>query len=152
MDDPREGKHGDRHHRNSGCRFCCIPDNTNQAILRNSIHERITNESFQILKFLSDAQGTYEYFYSSKEPPKELDEKLKYATEMVSNYLEHVLLQKKYLPRAVRGNWHSYVKEICKTAPIVREHVERYKTQYSKTLRRVIDKVEKEIKNRPIEG
>src|SRR6202008_1018138 len=58
--------------------------------------------------------------------------------EMVSNYLEHVLLQKKYLPRAVRGNWHSYVKEICKTAPIVREHVERYKTQYSKTLRRVI--------------
>jgi hypothetical protein len=119
---------------------------------RNSTHERITNESFQILKFLSDAQGTYEYFYSSKEPPKELDEKLKYATEMVSNYLEHVLLQKKYLPRAVRGNWHSYVKEICKTAPIVREHVERYKTQYSKTLRRVIDKVEKEIKNRPIEG
>jgi hypothetical protein len=30
--------------------------------LRNSTHERITNESFQILKFLSDAQGTYEYF------------------------------------------------------------------------------------------
>jgi hypothetical protein len=104
------------------------------------------------LKFLSDAQGTYEYFYNSKEPPKELDEKLKYATEMVSNYLEHVLMQKKYLPRAVRGNWHSYVKEICKTAPIVREHVERYKTQYSKTLRRVIDKVEKEIKNPPLEG
>jgi hypothetical protein len=80
------------------------------------------------LKFLSDAQWTYEYFYNSKEPPKELDEKLKYAIEMVSNYLEHVLMQKKYLPRAVRGN----VKEICKTAPIVREHVERYKTQYAR--------------------
>jgi hypothetical protein len=112
--------------------------------IRSSTHERITTESFAILKFLSEVPGIYDYFYSQKPPPNETNEPLRYATEMVSNYLEHVLLQKRYLPRKVRKNWHSYVKEICRTAPIVRAHVKEYNAQYSKILLRAIIDVEKE--------
>jgi hypothetical protein len=147
--DPSGRKHRDRHRCHIWLLFVLRQIRQINWNISSSTHQRITTESFEILKFLSGIPETYEYFYSSKPPPEELNEKLKYATEMVSNYLEHVLLQEEYLPEEVRENWHSYVEEICKTAPIVRAHVKKYRTQYTEILLGIITDIEKEKNKSP---
>jgi hypothetical protein len=42
------------------------------------------NESLEILRFLAEHPGNYDYFCNGKEQPENADESLKYATEMLA--------------------------------------------------------------------
>jgi hypothetical protein len=49
--------------------------------LQSGTNERLMAESLEILRFLADHPGNYDYFYHSKDPPETQDESLKCATE-----------------------------------------------------------------------
>jgi hypothetical protein len=50
--------------------------------IRSNTNERLTGESLEILRFLAEHPETYDYFYNGKEPTGDVDNMLKYATEM----------------------------------------------------------------------
>jgi hypothetical protein len=66
--------------------------------LQSGTNARLMAESLEILRFLADHPGNYDYFYHSKDPPETQDESLKCATEMIANYLEHVVFAEGYSP------------------------------------------------------
>ena len=88
---------------------------------------RLMAESLEILRFLADHPGNYDYFYHSKDPPETQDESLKCATEMIANYLEHVVLQKDTLPKEVQ----------VARSPIVRSHLKKYRDWYDVRLHEI---------------
>ena len=78
-----------------------------------SVSERLASQSIEILKYIADDPQLYEYFYKNKPlvvetptPPKVLC----YA-EIMTNFLEHIFLQRPSLPVASQGAWMRYVRD-----------------------------------------
>jgi hypothetical protein len=110
--------------------------------IRSNTNERLMNESLEILRFLAENPGNYDYFYNGKELPKEADEALKYATEMVANYMEHVVLQTETLPTDVREGWKKFVKDSYARSSVVREHLKKFADWYDPRLRELVKNVQ----------
>jgi hypothetical protein len=109
--------------------------------IRSNTNERLTSESLEILRFLAEHPDTYDYFYSGKEPTGEVDNTLKYAAEMIINYMEHVVLQKETLPENVQKSWDVFVQDTYARSPLVREHLRRFKDWYQPSLLKLIENV-----------
>jgi hypothetical protein len=112
------------------------------ASARSDTNQRLTTESFDVLRFLADYEGTYEYFYNSKEPEEVVHERLKYATEMLANYLEHVVLQLNTLPIKSQESWKKLTRDTYSHSPLLREHLRKYKAWYDESLYDVVEGVE----------
>ena len=67
-----------------------------ERTIRGDVHERLTTESIEILKFLATNPESYSYFYEGK--PLTNDDPNRvfvlYAAEITANYMEHVINQK----------------------------------------------------------
>ena len=109
--------------------------------LQSSTNERLMAESLEILRFLAEHPGNYDYFYHGKEPPKTQSEDLKCATEMIANYLEHVVLQKDTLPKHVQESWYTFVTDTYARSPVVRWHLNEYRKWYDDRLHKMVAKV-----------
>jgi hypothetical protein len=109
--------------------------------LQSGTNERLMAESLEILRFLADHPGNYDYFYHSKDPPETQDESLKCATEMIANYLEHVVLQKDTLPKEVQETWYRFVTDTYARSPIVRSHLKKYRDWYDVRLHEMVANV-----------
>jgi hypothetical protein len=109
--------------------------------VRSNTHERLTNESLDILRFLADHPSTYDYFYGGKPIPAQDDNTLKYATEMIANYLEHVVMQMETLPTEMQKTWRSFVRDQYARSPIIRDHLFRFREWYSPKLLKMVEDV-----------
>jgi hypothetical protein len=87
------------------------------AAARSDTNQRLTSESFDVLRSLAECEGTYEYFYNCKEPVEEIHERMKYVTEMVAYYLEHVVLQLDTLPADAQKSWRGLVQDTYSHSP-----------------------------------
>jgi hypothetical protein len=112
------------------------------ASARSDTNQRLTIESFDVLRFLADCEGTYQYFYNCKEPDEEVSERMKYVTEMFANYLEHIVLQLDTLPEDAQESWRGLVKDTYSHSPILRRHLEKYRKWYDKRLHAIVSDVE----------
>jgi hypothetical protein len=110
--------------------------------IRSNTNERLMTESLDILRFLAEHPGNYEYFYNGQEPPKEIDEVLKYATEMIANYMEHVVLQNETLPGDVQESWKTFVRDSYARSPVVREHLRKFADWYDPRLLKLVGEVQ----------
>ena len=91
---------------------------------------------------MADYEVTYEYFYNSKEPEEVVHERLKYATEMLANYLEHVVLQLNTLPIKSQESWKKLVCDTYSHSPLLGERLRKYKDWYDQSLYDVVEGVE----------
>ena len=64
-----------------------------ERTIRGAVHERLTAESIDILKFLATNPESYAYFYEGQslttDDPKRVF--VLYAAEMTANYVEYVI-------------------------------------------------------------
>jgi hypothetical protein len=109
--------------------------------IRSNTNERLTSESLEILRFLAEHPETYDYFYNGKEPTRDVDNMLKYATEMIVNYMEHVVLQKETLPEDVQKSWDVFVQDTYARSPLVREHLRQFRNWYQPSLLKMVENV-----------
>jgi hypothetical protein len=109
--------------------------------IRSNTNERLTGESLEILRFLAEHPETYDYFYNGKEPTGDADNMLKYATEMIVNYMEHVVLQKETLPEDVQKSWDVFVQDTYSRSPLVREHLRQFRNWYQPSLLKMVENV-----------
>jgi hypothetical protein len=109
--------------------------------LQSNVSEQLMNGSFGVLRFLSENEHLYDCFYANQNPKDLQDKKLKVATEMVANYLEHILLQLNALPENSRNSWSSYIRDMLENSPIVCDHVRRYSKWYPSELVAIVDEV-----------
>jgi hypothetical protein len=109
--------------------------------IQSNTNERLTNESLEILRFLAEHPETYDYFYNGKEPMGDVNNMLKYATEMIVNYMEHVVLQKETLPEDVQRSWDVFVQDTYARSPLVREHLRQFRNWYQPSLLKMVENV-----------
>src|SRR5271163_1397506 len=89
--------------------------------VRSATQERLTSESFEIITFLASIPGSYAYFYEGKSIPsgEPNEERLRYAAEMILNFMEHLVLQKDNL-RDDWPVWKDFILYTFHSAPSVR--------------------------------
>ena len=124
-----------------GIAFVLIQIRQFKINLQSGTNERLMAESLEILRFLAEHPGNYDYFYHDKSPPEVQDESLKCATEMIANYLEHVVLQKSTLPKDVQKTWQTFVEDTYARSPIIRWHLKNYQDWYDAKLHQMVAKV-----------
>lgn len=107
-----------------------------ERTIRGTTHERLTAESFEVLRFLASVPRTYAYFYEGKEldGDEEHRESILYATEALANYAEHVIAEKPNMTEADWKVWRRFLDDTFRRAPIVRNHVERHSDWYAPEL------------------
>jgi hypothetical protein len=100
--------------------------------IRGSTYERLTNESFEVIKFLASRPNSYPYFYEHKEIDHDNPdlEFILYAAEVVSNFLEHVMLEKKNMTGLDWKVWEKTVLDSCDRSPALRDHLRKYRDWY----------------------
>jgi hypothetical protein len=109
--------------------------------ISSSTNERLTSESFEILRFLAQTPTTYDYFYNGKTPATDDDNSLKYATEMIVNYMEHIVVQMDTLPKDAQRRWTEFVKDTYSRSPLVRAHLRKFKEWYAPELLKLVESV-----------
>jgi len=116
-----------------------------ERTIRGDVHERLTTESIEILKFLATNPESYSYFYEGKLLTKDDPNRVfvLYAAEITANYMEHVINQKGNMSEQDRKVWDHFVVDTCKLAPIVRTFLLERKEWYSPELIGIVEDVQK---------
>jgi hypothetical protein len=110
-----------------------------ERTIRGDTHERLTTESFEVLKFLASNPESYPYFYEGKTSNEEGTHHhfVLYAAEMITNYLEHVVSQKDDMSAADWKAWEHVIIDTFQKSPAVIDHIKRLKDWYSVELLRL---------------
>lgn len=111
-----------------------------ERTIRGTTHERLTAESFEVLRFLASVPRTYQYFYQGKDldVDEENREFILYATEALANYVEHVVAEKPNMAEADWKIWQRFLRDTFERAPVVRKHLERHSNWYSPELLEIV--------------
>ena len=107
-----------------------------ERTIRGNTNERLTTESFEIIKFLASRPESYPYFYLGRELGEDDENRdfVLYAAEMITNYLEHVVAQKEDMSARDWKTWEHFVIEQLQMSPVIREHLRDNKDWYSPEL------------------
>jgi hypothetical protein len=110
-----------------------------ERTIRGDTHERLTTESFEVLKFLASDPESYPYFYERKTPNEDDPHRhfILYAAEMITNYLEHVVSQKDDMSAADWRVWERVIIDTFQKSPAVRDHLRSLQDWYSAELLRL---------------
>ena len=117
-----------------------------ERTIRGETHERLTTESFEVLKFLASEPKSYPYFYEGKnlEEGCEIRVFVMYAAELLANYMEHVVAQRANMSDADWKIWNRFLHETLSLAPVVRGFLRSRRGWYSAELVSMSDKVEQQ--------
>jgi hypothetical protein len=118
--------------------------------VRSNTSELLSRGGIDILRFLSKLPDSYGYFYLGKPAPSEPSSELRYATEIVANYLEDVVMQMETLPKKKRQSWKAFVCEQYARSPIVRDFLALHQNWYEPELLEIVKNV-KPLGSDPIE-
>ena len=112
-----------------------------ERTIRGTTHERLTAESFELLRFLASVPDTYAYFYEGKPlgADDENREFILYATEALVNYMDHVIAEKPNMNAKDWIVWKRFVEDTCRRAPVVRAHLNQNGAWYSPELTAILD-------------
>ena len=106
-----------------------------------AVSESLAPQSFEILRYIADDPLLYEYFYDNTPLVAETAARTRilcYA-EIMSNFLEHIVLQTPSLPGASQEAWMRYVRDHYAASRVVREFVTEHRDWYADVFLNFID-------------
>jgi hypothetical protein len=117
-----------------------------ESSIRSTTHERLTEESLEILRFLAEHPETYPYFYDGKSLEDDHANRavMLYSTEI---YIEHICLQRRNMTHGDWKVWRVFVEDTCRNAPIVRWYLDKYQRWYMTMLVDISARVSKELQD-----
>lgn len=106
-----------------------------------NVSEGLASQSIDILKCVADDPRLYEYFYENKPLSDDSPERPKVlcCTEIVANFLEHIVLQRPSLPISSKEAWMLYVRDHYLASTVVREFVSRHRQWYADIFLEFVD-------------
>ncbi|MBS1583062.1 MAG: hypothetical protein JST66_12760 [Bacteroidetes bacterium] len=110
--------------------------------LWSNTHSTLCDQSFELLKFLSSTPASYGHFYDQK--PLDLVEGhdrviILYQAEALSNFMEHLILQRHNLPAEQWAVWNRYIYSSLKASVVVRNFIHDKREWYSPELLAIVD-------------
>ena len=121
--------------------------------LRESIwgntHSKLCDQSFELIKFLSEKPQTYDYFYNGKvlEEGSKDQVYVLYATEALANFLEHLVLQKSNLPDRQWEVWYRFICSTYTGSEVLRQFLHTHRDWYSSELLSLTDSLQGGLAN-----
>jgi hypothetical protein len=116
-----------------------------ERTIRGDVHERLTAESIEILKFLATHPESYAYFYEKKSLKTDDPDRafVLYAAEILANYMENVITQRENMSERDRKVWDHFVVDTSKLAPVVRTVLLEHREWYSPELVKIAEDIQK---------
>lgn len=116
----------------------------------SNTHNKLADQSLELLKFLSQNPSTYEYFYKNKPLEQESTDKyiVLFAAEALSNFMENLLLQKNNLPDKQWAVWNRFIYTTFEYSIVVRNFIQENREWYCPELLEIADKCEALFKTR----
>ena len=101
----------------------------------------MADQSFELLKFLSETPSTYDYFYKKKLLENDAPDKIiaLYTAEALANFMEHLILQKDNLPDKQWEVWKRFIYTTFKSSIVLRDFIQDNREWYSSELLAVAD-------------
>jgi hypothetical protein len=112
-----------------------------ERAIRSNTQSELYSQGFEILKFLGENPEIRPYFYEGKEldvGDKSGDLVLS-ATEIVADFFEHVVLQKRNLPEAVWQKWAVQIQKTYSDCPTLRQYYASNKSLYCEDIVRLCE-------------
>jgi len=109
--------------------------------VRANASERLATRSSEIIKYIADDPSLYGYFYENKPLVGEQQERVKVlcCAEIMTHFLEHIVLQKRSLPKTSRVAWMVYVRERYAMSLVVREFIAEHRSWYAEAFLKFIE-------------
>lgn len=107
----------------------------------STTHSKLTDQSFELLKFMSEHPDTYDYFYKKKLLDDQSANKIivLYIAEALANFIEHLVLQRNNMPEKQWEVWNRFIYTTFKLSIVVREFVQENREWYSSELSTIAD-------------
>lgn len=101
--------------------------------VRANASERLATQSSEILRYIADDPSLYGYFYENKPLAGEQQERVKVlcCAEIMAHFFEHIVLQRRSLPKTSRDAWMIYVRERYAMSLVVREFIAEHRSWYA---------------------
>ena len=118
-----------------------------ERTIRGDTHERLTAESFEVLKFMASNPQSYPYFYEGKHLAERSEDRIfvLYATELLANYMEHVIHQRPNMSTEDWKVWDRFINDTLTLAPVVRSFLRQRKEWYSAELVAIYERIERQL-------
>jgi hypothetical protein len=102
----------------------------------SNMHSKLCDQSFELLKFLSETPGTYDYFYNKKplQPDEPGHAMVLYQAEALANFLEHLILQQDQLPEKQWEVWQRFISGTFDASVVVCQFITEHSDWYSPDL------------------
>lgn len=107
----------------------------------SNMHSKLCDQSFELIRLLSDTPGCYDYFYNNKKIDENVHNKaaILLAAEAIANFLEHLILQKGNLPVAQWEVWSRFIYSTLKGSAVVVEFIKSRPDWYSAELLLIVE-------------
>lgn len=107
----------------------------------SNTHSKLADQSFELLKFLSETPSTYDYFYNKKPLADDSPNRvvILYTAEALANFIEHIILQKENLPSKQWDVWKRFVYTTLKSSVVLRDFIQNNREWYSPDLLAIAD-------------
>jgi hypothetical protein len=104
--------------------------------IRASTSERLSAQSFDVIRFLAQYPESHDYFYGGK--PLDKSEPnyrfMLYAAEILTNYIENVVAQLPNMDDELKVRWKCFVEDTYKMSPAVQGHLREFGRWYDARL------------------
>lgn len=111
--------------------------------LRIQTYQSVQQNLCVIDKCLIDHPELRKYINGNKQLPKEKNseyDRVNGMVEMILDFYEHVLEQRKYMSKRRWNSWKFNMKFVYDTCPGMQKHIQRYKSRYSPGLVAILDR------------
>jgi hypothetical protein len=102
----------------------------------SNTHSKLCDQSFELIRFLSEAPSTYAYFYERKSLQPNTPDRVHilYAAEAIANFLEHLILQRNNLPQKQWEVWKRFIHSTFEASVVVQNFIQEHNDWYSDEL------------------
>ena len=116
-----------------------------ERAIRANTQSELYSQGFEILKFLGENSQIRPYFYEGKklEAHDEARNLVLSATEIVADFFEHVVLQKRNLPNAVWQKWAIQMQNTYLSCPSLQEHFSVNRNVYCEDIVRLCEEAKR---------
>ncbi|MCS6844323.1 MAG: hypothetical protein NZ528_08385 [Caldilineales bacterium] len=109
--------------------------------IRGNVNESLYNQNLEFLRVLTNNPDLRPYFYENRdvtvEDPKYYQ--VMSLAEILASFLELIALQKSDIPKHVWVHWLSYIQDMYRSSPVLRQHFRDNKSWYSRDILTLLD-------------
>jgi len=119
----------------------------------SNMHSKLCDQSFELLKFLSEYPSAYDYFYHRRQLQVNDPERVMVLciAEALANFLEHLLLQKDQLPPEQWAVWRRFIYSTFDVSTVVCQFITEHQDWYSPDLVAIASECERAKQQEKIE-